>query len=72
MNSPDPSSMGKLGQGTGTTGRGHTPLVGDVCPRGAGALGLGSTGKAAPSKWLQLVLAPGILLTPARVACPWS
>lgn len=39
--------MGKLGQSTGTTGRGHTPLVGDVCPRGAGALDLGSTGRGA-------------------------
>lgn len=56
--------MGKLGQGTGTTERGHTPLVGDVCPRGAGALDLGSTGRGAAA-------CPGSG-DAARVACPWS
>lgn len=65
--------MGKLGQGAGgTTGRGRTPPVGAVRPGGAAALGLGSPARAARGEGPQLVLASGMLLTPAQIACPSS
>ncbi|KAI6077070.1 PDZ and LIM domain protein 4 [Aix galericulata] len=61
-NSPDPSSMGKLGQGTGTTGCGHTPLPNLV------KMGLLPADPARRQPWGRLLSTPLDVINPGSKA----